>query len=135
MVFLGKMLASSLTLATALLAGHLVDVRSTTDCPSTSAITERLQPLLPPASAPAAAPDTAMVETVGPRGTDTELRIRLLRAGVEVGDRRVVVRSDCAEAAATVAAVIAAWEIEPLPPAPAAAPAPVGPPAPKTPAV
>jgi hypothetical protein len=37
-------------------------------------------------------------------------------SGAEVGDRRVIVHADCEEAATAVAAVIAAWEIEPLPP-------------------
>lgn len=123
-----QMLAASLALASVLVASHVVDVHSATNCPSARDIAERLRPLLPDAPAGAAAPDLATIEPVDTRGTDTDLRIRLVRAsGAKVGDRRVVVRGDCAEAAATVAAVIAAWKIEPLPsaitPAPSARPA------------
>ena len=105
-----------MTLATAaLLASQGVDVRSSTSCPSSRDVAERLQPLLPDRSAQGSAADIATVDLVGARGGDTELRLRLVRAsGIELGDRRVLVRADCAEAAATLAAVIATWETEPL---------------------
>lgn len=107
------MLATSITLATAVLAAGLaVDVRSTSPCPSSEDITLRLRPLLPDPTG--GEPDVATVEA-----SDADaLHIRLVRAnGSEVGDRRVVAQGDCAETAATVAAVIAAWKTEPrLPP-------------------
>ena len=103
-----------MTLATAaLLANAGVDVRSSTNCPSSQDIADRLQPLLPNPSAQDFAADIATVEVVGTRGADTVLRLRLVRAsGADVGDRPVLVQGDCADAAATVAAVFAAWEIE-----------------------
>lgn len=106
------MLAASFTLVTAtLVASAGVDVRSSTECPSSREIAAQLRPLLE-ADAVGAAPDVAIVERAPGVG---ELRIRLLRAnGSEVGDRRVPVQGECADAAATVAAVIAAWETEPL---------------------
>jgi hypothetical protein len=120
------MLATSITLAAALLASDLVDVRSSTGCPSSENIAERLRPLLPAAVAHGSAPDIATIATTDARGADLELRIRLVRSsGAEVGDRHVVVQADCAEAAATVAAVIAAWETEPPPLASPDAAAPV----------
>jgi hypothetical protein len=122
------MLAISMTLATALVASHLVDVRSSTHCPSSQDISKRLRPLLPEGPAQESSPDVATIEVAG-TGADTRLRIRLVRdSGAEVGDRRVPVQDDCAEAAATVAAVIAAWETEPMPPAPPSAPKPFAPP-------
>lgn len=107
------MLAASITLAMAtLVAGAAVDVRSSTDCPSSQDIADRLRPLLPRGQPAGLAPDIATVEH-SPAGG--ELRIRLLRAsGAEVGDRRLPVQGECSDAAAMVAAVIAAWETEPL---------------------
>lgn len=106
------MLAASITLLTAtLMASAGVDVRSLTECPSSRDIAEQLRPLLPE-DATGMAPDVATVERAPGTG---ELRIRLLRpSGSEVGDRRVPVQGECSDAAATVAAVIAAWETEPL---------------------
>ncbi len=119
------MLATSITLAAALLASDLVDVQSFTGCPSSEDVAERLRPLLPATLAHGSAPDIATIARTDARGAELELRIRLLRSsGAEVGDRHVVVQADCAEAAATVAAVIAAWETEP-PPAARDAAAPV----------
>jgi len=116
-VSLLQMLATSITLASVLLASHLVDVHSSTNCPSSQSIAEHLYPLLPDGPGHAAEADTATVEVVATRAADTVLRIYLMRAnGAEVGDRRVIVQDDCGEAATAVAAVIAAWEIEPLPP-------------------
>jgi hypothetical protein len=108
------MLPSFITLATALLAAaHAVDVRSSTPCPSSQDVTERLRPLLPEAASDDLPPDRATVDVAD----GAALRLRLVRAnGSELGDRRVVAQGDCAETAATVAAVIAAWETEPPPP-------------------
>jgi hypothetical protein len=108
------MLSTSLLLATAVfVAAHGVEVRSTTSCPSRTDIAERLRPLLPRGLSDQAAPDVATVDVVED-GHVGEVRIRLLRPdGSEVGNRRFVAQGDCAEAAATVAAVIAAWEIQP----------------------
>ena len=118
------MLALSITLATAaLVASHGVDVRSSIDCPSSQDIAERLRPLLPDGPAQGSSPDIATVEVAGATGANSQLRIRLVRGnGSEVGDRRVLVQGDCAETAATVAAVIAAWESEPLASAPPSTP-------------
>jgi hypothetical protein len=107
------MLAASITLATAtLVAGAVVDVRSSTPCPSSDDVAERLRPLLPADKAAGAVPDIATVDRPPGMG---ELRIRLVRpSGAEVGDRRVPAQGECSDAAAMVAAVIAAWETEPL---------------------
>jgi hypothetical protein len=116
--------ALSITLTTALLlASHGVDVRSSTNCPASQDIAERLRPLLPDEAGQGAAHDLATVDVTELDGPHTTLRIRLVRAhGAEVGDRRILMQGDCSEAAATIAAVIAAWETEPLRPiAPAAA--------------
>ena len=112
------MLVTSATLAmAALLATPAVDVRSSTNCPSSQDIAERLRPLLPDRTAQDSAADVASVDLVATLGADTQLRLRLVRAsGAEVGDRQVRVQGDCAEAAATMAAVIAAWESDPLAP-------------------
>jgi hypothetical protein len=121
------MSSASITLATAmLLAGQLVEVHSSTSCPSSPDIAERLRPLLPAGPAQTASPDLATVEVVGATEAALRLRIHLARGtGTEVGDRQVLVPADCAEAAATAAAVIAAWESQPLtsPPPRAAVPA------------
>ena len=110
------MLATSVALAVAVLASHLVDVRSSTSCPSAQSVDEQLRPLLPDPTAPGSAPDIATVEGADGSSADARLRVRLVRAnGSEVGDRWVPVQGDCVELAATVAAVIAAWESEPLP--------------------
>jgi hypothetical protein len=114
------MLAASIILATALVANHIVDVRSPSACPSAQAIAERLAPLLP-ASAPAGnEPDLATVELIHTHEGGAQLQVRLVRAsGTEVGNRRIdVVPGQCSEAAATVAAMIAAWETEPAASAP-----------------
>lgn len=110
------MLAFSITLTTtALLASPLVDVLSSTVCPSSQDITQRLRPLLPDGPARVDAPDLATVDVADASGPDLYLRIRLVRAnGAEVGDRRIPLRSDCSENAATIAAVLAAWETQPL---------------------
>jgi hypothetical protein len=110
------MLATFVTLAmAALAANHLVDVRSSTDCPSARNIAEGLRPLLSDGPAQGSAPDLATIEVVDSSGPDTHLHLRLVRAdGAEVGNRRILVQRDCAEAASTVAAVIAAWETDPL---------------------
>ena len=128
------MLATSVTLAVALLASHPVDVRSSTSCPSSQSIAEHLRPLLPDPTATGSSPDIATVEAADGSGANARLRVRLVRAnGSEVGDRRVPVQGDCVEVAATVAAVIAAWESEPLPAAASAAPATIAVPAPAAP--
>jgi hypothetical protein len=108
------MLPTSLALAAALLAAaHAVDVRSSTPCPSSEDVTERLRPLLPEIPTDDLPPDLATVDVADA----ATLRLRLVRPnGSELGDRRVMVQGDCAETAATVAAVIAAWETEPPPP-------------------
>ena len=108
------MLMASITLATTALVAAQVDVRSATNCPSSKDIAERLRPLLPGAAAPATAPDVATVDMSGSAG-DMHWRIHLVRAnGSEVGDRRIVLQGDCADAATTIATVIAAWETEPF---------------------
>src|SRR5512138_724516 len=110
-----SMLATAITLTTAaLLAGQLVHVRSSTNCPAAQDIAERLRSLLPDEAATGSAPDLATVDLVAPSGAAPTLRVRLVHAnGAEVGDRRVPL-ADCGDAAATIAAVIAAWETEPL---------------------
>jgi hypothetical protein len=112
------MLAISITLTmAALMASQLVDVRSSTTCPSSRDIAERLRPLLPEGPGPTVAPDIATVDAADPGGPDAYLRIRLVRAsGAEVGDRRVWPQGNCSETAATIAAVLAAWETEPVAP-------------------
>jgi hypothetical protein len=127
------MLAIFMTLATTLVASHLVDVRSSTHCPSSQDISKRLRPLLPDRPAQESSSDVATIDVAG-TGADTWLRIRLVRdSGAVVGDRPVPMQDDCAEAAATVAAVIAAWETEPMPPAPPSASKPFAPPPPVVP--
>jgi hypothetical protein len=117
-----------------LLASPAVDVRSSTNCPASQDVAERLRPLLPDRTAQGAAPDVATVDLVEARGTDTVLRLRLVRADhAEVGDREVLVQGDCAEAAATLAAVIAAWETEPIAPPPRSVPVAIATPASATP--
>lgn len=104
------MSAASITLATVtLLMSGAVDVRSSTECPSSRDIEDRLLPLLSTVET-GAAPDIAIVQP-----SPGALHIRLIRGnGSEVGDRRIPVQGECSDAAATVAAVIAAWETEPL---------------------
>lgn len=114
------MLAASIILATTLVADRIVDVRSASACPSAQVIAERLAPLLPTGSPARTAPDIATVELIQAREGGAHLQVRLVRAsGTEVGSRRIDVQPDqCTEAAATVAAMIAAWETEPSSPAP-----------------
>jgi hypothetical protein len=109
------MLATSVTLAAVLLASPLVDVRSSTNCPSSQNVAKRLRPLLPYPATPGSFPDVATIEAAG-TGAAARLRVRLVHAnGSEVGDRWVLAQGNCAEVAATLAAVIAVWESEPLP--------------------
>ncbi len=110
------MLTTSVTLAAVLLASHRVDVRSSTNCPSSDDIAQHLRPLLPDPTALGPLPDIANIEAAGTGDDAARLRVRLVRAnGSEVGDRRVPAQGNCAESAATVAAVIVAWESDPLP--------------------
>jgi hypothetical protein len=104
----------SMTIAT-LFATGFVDVHSTTDCPSTSDIVDRLVPLLSVEIPADSSMDVATIEVagVGADGT-TELRLRLVRADTYVvGDRRFPLEGSCQEMAETIATVIAAWETEP----------------------
>ncbi|MGD0837749.1 MAG: hypothetical protein ABSB49_13990 [Polyangia bacterium] len=98
-----------------LASSHSVDIRSSTDCPSSQEIAQRLQPLLPDRPEQQYPADIASVDVTENGKTETRLRLHLIGPdGADVGDRTVLVQSDCTEAAATVAAVIAAWETEPL---------------------
>jgi hypothetical protein len=95
-----------------LLAASAVEVQSTTDCPSSAEVSERLRPLLPPAREAAEAAHLAQID-VGEAPADqvADLRLRLLRAdGHVIGDRRVPAQATCQETADAVAAIIAAWE-------------------------
>jgi hypothetical protein len=118
------MLAASILLATALVAERIVEVRSVSDCPSSQDIADRLAPLLPTSPPARSEPDIATVEPSQTPAGGAQLQIRLVRAsGTEVGARRIdVPPGQCSEAAATVAAVIAAWETEPQLPMSMAAP-------------
>ena len=74
------MLAIPITVTmAALMASQLVDVRSSTTCPSSRDIAERLRPLLPEGPGPRVAPDIATVDAVDLGGPDAYLRIRLVR--------------------------------------------------------
>jgi hypothetical protein len=98
-------------------AASPVDVRSTTNCPSTEAVVERLLPLLPAAPGPVEGQDVAevQVDEVQANGA-MELHLRLARAdGSEIGDRRLLMHGTCQDVAEVVATVIAAWKTQPLP--------------------
>jgi hypothetical protein len=104
----------ALLLATILATG-MVEIRSTTNCPSSAEVTERLRPLLPrgPATGSLGHRATLDVVQVGPDGT-VEMRLRMLRADASViGDRPLFLRGGCQDMAEAIAAVIAAWESEP----------------------
>jgi len=103
-------IAESVVLLSLLAAGQ-VDVRSNTDCPSSSAIGERLGPLLPGMSGR----DVADVQLLGiqPDGT-TDLYVSLSDpGGVLIGGRQVSLRGSCAQMAEAVAAILAAWKSNP----------------------
>lgn len=98
-------------------AASPVDVRSTTNCPSTEDVVERLLPLLPAAPGPVEGQDVAevQVDEVQANGA-MELHLRLARAdGSEIGDRRLLMHGTCQDVAEVVATVIAAWKTQPLP--------------------
>jgi hypothetical protein len=98
------------------MAASPVDVRSSTNCPSTEAIVEQLLPLLPATAGLAEGQDLAEIKVgaVQARGA-MELHLRLVRPdGSEVGDRNLVMRGACQDMAEAVAMVIAAWETKPL---------------------
>jgi hypothetical protein len=104
-------LVGSVTLL-ALLAAGQVDVRSSTDCPSSSAIAAKLGPLLPTM----AEHDLADVQLLGrqPDGT-TDLHLALFDpAHALLGERRVLLRGSCEQVAEAVAAILAAWKSSPV---------------------
>lgn len=93
------------------LVGQVVEVRSSTDCPSAAAISARLAPLLPDDRG---AGDVAWVESVSPRGGELVLRLRLVRADASVAaDKRLVLQGGCEDVADMVATVLATWETAP----------------------
>jgi hypothetical protein len=94
-----------------------VEVRSTTDCPSAQAVTERLIPLLPPSTGPTNAGDVAQIQVVEVRADGTaDLSLRLLRADAsEIGNRRVSLQGSCTEMAEAVATILATWKTDPRP--------------------
>ncbi len=98
-----------------LLAANPVDVRSSTSCPSTEDIVERLEPLLPRSQVKGPVRDVATIEILAAHvGDASTLRLRLLQAdGSSIGDRRLPLQEDCTEMASAVATVLAAWETEP----------------------
>ena len=98
------------------LAENSVEVRSTTNCPSTAEVTERLQPLLPHRSTTSPQGHLATLDVVETRPEGTMgIHLRLLRADASaIGDRHLFLRGTCQEMAEAIAAVIAAWETEPL---------------------
>jgi hypothetical protein len=98
-------------------AASPVDVRSTTNCPSTEDVVERLLPLLPAAPGPVEGQDVAevQVDEVQANGA-MELHLRLARSdGSVIGDRRLLMHGTCQDVAEVVATVIAAWKTQPLP--------------------
>ncbi|HEX7596997.1 MAG TPA: hypothetical protein VF518_02220 [Polyangia bacterium] len=111
------MISASLSVIAATLWLAAVEVRSTTDCPSAQAVTERLIPLLPPSTGPGDARDVAQIQVVEIRGDGTaDLWLRLLRADAsEIGDRRVSLQGSCSEMAEAVATIFATWKTDPRP--------------------
>lgn len=101
--------ALSLIVATLAATGPGVEVRSTTDCPSAQAVSERLLPLLPTAAGPTDRRDIAQVKVLEVRSDGTtDLSLRLLRADAsEIGDRRLSLAGTCQEVAEAVAAILA----------------------------
>ena len=97
-------------------AASAVDVRSTTNCPSTAEVMEHLQPLLPRGSAVPQRDHMATLDVVEARPDGTMgMHLRLLRDdGSAIGDRQLLFRGSCQEMAEAIAGVIAAWETEPL---------------------
>jgi hypothetical protein len=105
----------------ALLVASAVDVRSTTECPASAVVLERLRPLLPSALV---ADETALAAHIDARSTSAGqaavLHLRLLRAdGHVIGERDIPAQPTCEETADTMAAIIAAWAT-PSPPSLAA---------------
>jgi hypothetical protein len=97
----------------ALLAALQVDVRSSTNCPSSEAVAARLAPLLPSGETRRGR-DSANVAVVAV-GSDgsTELRIELSSDdGARIGERRVSSQRGCEEMAQAVAVILAAWETD-----------------------
>lgn len=101
----------------AVIAASPVDVRSSTNCPSTEDVVERLLPLLPAAAGVAEGPDVADIQVGAVQaGGALELHLRLVRPDASVvGDRRLLMQGACQDLAEAVAMVIAAWETKPLP--------------------
>jgi hypothetical protein len=92
-----------------------VDVRSTTNCPSARDVSEHLMPLLPKDAYGDADSEDAEVTLLGtsPDGA-SELLIRLSDAArTTIGERRVSLRGSCSDMAEFVAAIFAAWKIDP----------------------
>ena len=104
MLFLALVLGAAVAIHP---APEVVTVQAAGDCPSATAIRERLGILLGPA-APARGPDVAQVEVVGPT-----LVIALRRVtGERIGDKRLPLSAGCAERAESAAIVLAAWETQ-----------------------
>src|SRR4051812_5898713 len=82
-----------------------VIVRSDSDCPSSSAVSEALSGLLSPPEA-GDAPDVVEL-----RRRDGQLEVRLTEAGGPlIAARRLAAGEPCRERAQTVAVLVAAWE-------------------------
>lgn len=136
--FLERVIPAAALLGWVTLAAAAVDVYSGTDCPSRDAIVERLLPLLPERGAATDTPDRARIEPIVPTDAAAGLRLRLETAnGDQIGERQLPAAANCSEAAEAIAAIVAAWESTPVPPAtqeppaPAVAPAPVAAPPPR----
>jgi hypothetical protein len=120
----------TLAAATALLVdANLVDIRSSTHCPSGEEIAARLRPMLPSGWSVGPSGDLVLVEVVEP-GEDgvTGFHLQLLRPeGSMGGDRRLLLEGGCPEMADAIATVIAAWETDFVAAAPRQGPVPVAP--------
>ena len=98
------------------LAAGVVEVRSTTNCPSTEEVAKHLQPLLPRGLAAGPQGHLATIDVVEARPDGAMgMHLRLLRADASaIGDRHLFLLGSCQEMAEAIAGVIAAWETEPL---------------------
>ena len=105
----------ALPVVAALFAVDAIEVRSSTDCPSSDAIVAKLRPLLPDGSTQESRGHVAWVDSVAQaEGGAAEVRLRLVRSDTTlVGDRFLVVGGSCDDMADTIATVLAAWETWP----------------------
>jgi hypothetical protein len=101
-----------------LVAAPLVHVESPTNCPSAEDIAERLRPLVPDRPRGDGSDGTAFIDVIGadPSGTTEgalHAHLHLVGGdGDEPGNRDIVLPSNCHEAAAIVASIIAVWQTE-----------------------